>query len=551
MFVAFAYLQTEKNGRFYYRRKFPKDLAAFIPGGSPTGKGRIELKVSLRSSNISEPAARAIYAEAEKKFASIVEEAKRERALKEKRLSGQFDELDVRSISYLASLVVHENLLIDEEVRLVREPSERKRKRAATLAETSAEDLAHFRELRAISDIEGIMAAWSEEALSLAEAEGLNLDPQAQSFVELCNAINDAQIAAWEGLLARSKGDLVPTPQLPAAIRGPEVPSASGKRYGLLKLYERYASTQVGHPKTIAQWRPYIADLVKFLGDDDALAVGHEQMVAWRNYLRDEKTHRGRHLSAKTINDSYLAAAKALFSWAKGDGIISTNPMLEVTKVKAPAKTKTRGKAFTSEEANKVLKASLAITASRESEDLRNAKRWCPWLMAYSGARVNEITQLRKEDIFEEEGIIVMRLTPDAGTIKDGEFRLVPLHSHLLAQGFLAFVQSKPDGPLFFDPAKRRSDHAINRQANRVGSKLAEWVRSLGIEGVKPNHAWRHLFVSQAPRFQMDPRTTRKITGHSSSDVHERDYLYGYLDVMAREIEKMPRFLEGREVAKR
>ncbi len=157
---------------------------------------------------------------------------------------------------------------------------------------------------------------------------------------------------------------------------------------------------------------------------------------------------------------------------------------------------------------------------------------------------MNEVTQLRKEDVFDENGIVVMRLTPDAGTIKSGVYRLVPLHSHILEQGFLKFVGGRPEGPLFFDPAKRRSDHAINRQSNRLGSKLAEWVRSLGIEGVKPNHAWRHLFISQAPRFQMDPRTTKAITGHSSSDVHDKDYLHEYVDVKARELAKMPRFLE-------
>ena len=53
------------------------------------------------------------------------------------------------------------------------------------------------------------------------------------------------------------------------------------------------------------------------------------------------------------------------------------------------------------------------------------------------------------------------------------------------------------------------------------------------------NHAWRHLFISQAPRYRMDPRTTLVITGHSSSDVHEKAYLEECVDVMAREIERI------------
>ena len=75
--------------------------------------------------------------------------------------------------------------------------------------------------------------------------------------------------------------------------------------------------------------------------------------------------------------------------------------MLEVSKVKASGEIRDAVETFTAEEAATILKASLEPSASNEGEDLRNAKRWCPWLMAYSGARVNEITQLRKEDIFE------------------------------------------------------------------------------------------------------------------------------------------------------
>jgi integrase len=41
-----------------------------------------------------------------------------------------------------------------------------------------------------------------------------------------------------------------------------------------------------------------------------------------------------------------------------------------------------------------------AAYAETETDSfLGAARRWVPWLMAYSGARCGEITQLRKEDI--------------------------------------------------------------------------------------------------------------------------------------------------------
>jgi integrase len=63
-------------------------------------------------------------------------------------------------------------------------------------------------------------------------------------------------------------------------------------------------------------------------------------------------------------------------------------------------------------------------------------RRWVPWLCAYTGARVGELTQLRAGDVQARQGpagsIWVLRLTPDAGTIKTGRARTVPLHADLV-----------------------------------------------------------------------------------------------------------------------
>lgn len=78
-----------------------------------------------------------------------------------------------------------------------------------------------------------------------------------------------------------------------------------------------------------------------------------------------------------------------------------------------------------------------------------NTKRWVPILCAFSGARVSEITQLRKQDIRKEGDGWVMRITPDAGTMKAGHYRDVPLHRQVIAKGFISFVKAAKDGPPF------------------------------------------------------------------------------------------------------
>jgi len=41
------------------------------------------------------------------------------------------------------------------------------------------------------------------------------------------------------------------------------------------------------------------------------------------------------------------------------------------------------------------------------------ARRWVPWLSAYTGARVGEITQLRKQDVIKRDGIHAIHITPE------------------------------------------------------------------------------------------------------------------------------------------
>lgn len=119
------------------------------------------------------------------------------------------------------------------------------------------------------------------------------------------------------------------------------------------------------------------------------------------------------------------------------------------------------------------------------------AKQWVPLLGAYSGARVGELCQLRAEDVRQEDGIHYIRITPAAGTVKSGLFRDVPLHDHIVEEGFLEFVKNSGTGPLFYRAGPRRGKTSA---AETVSGRLGKWVRSLGVipEEIQPSHAWRH-----------------------------------------------------------
>jgi hypothetical protein len=56
------------------------------------------------------------------------------------------------------------------------------------------------------------------------------------------------------------------------------------------------------------------------------------------------------------------------------------------------------------------------------------ARRWVPWLCAYTGARVNEITQMRSRDVMIVDGLDCVRITPEAApsrTPRSASFRSI------------------------------------------------------------------------------------------------------------------------------
>ncbi|WP_430427870.1 site-specific integrase [Parasphingorhabdus sp.] len=278
----------------------------------------------------------------------------------------------------------------------------------------------------------------------------------------------------------------------------------------LMDLFDAYVTERQPRPRTERAWRRLLTKFVIFLGHNDAKRIRKEDVVAWKDHLLKD-----RFLSAATINDAYLAALKATLNWAIDNNKLMVSPAHKVS-ARNQSKIVTREeRGLSDEEAILILKATLAPPPPRLTPERVLARRWVPWLCAYSGARVNEVTQMRAEDVSEVDGIWTMLITPEAGSTKNNKTRLIPLHPHILTQGFLKAIASK-SGPLFYDPRRRRKPTAENTQASKTGEHLARWVREIGVVDteVQPNHGWRHRFKTVARRVKMDPETRDFIQSH-------------------------------------
>ena len=219
MIVKFAYLQREKSGRLSYRRKFPKELVSHIPSASPTGRGRVEFKVSLRSSDINDPAARSRYDDAERDFEALVARAKR--------LATQsYNRLDEALIRFLADTYIHDHLESDESMRWRREPRPPRYETRGHPEDVYSD----CREMLEEYDAEGLVEYWKDWALQYAEGVGFYLSPNDASFADLCRALGEASCTVWLGIDKRIDKVPVATPGKPAqeAISGSRAKVSNG-----------------------------------------------------------------------------------------------------------------------------------------------------------------------------------------------------------------------------------------------------------------------------------------------------------------------------------
>lgn len=286
--------------------------------------------------------------------------------------------------------------------------------------------------------------------------------------------------------------------------------------------------------------------LKSHFGERDIASITPQDAVEWKDTLiTPERT-------GKTVNEVWLNAARTVFGHAVVNKKMKTNPFTGLRVAYAEPVRNRDGLAFTEKEIAIILRATLANYGGL-SRPYRAARRWVAWLCAYSGARVQEITQLRAEDVTEIDGVWAIRIKPEAGTQKKDRARTVPIHAHLIEQGFLEFVKSAGKGPLFFSAKaqvnQRASDPTNPKKSLAVKARehLAKWIRDIGVNDpeLQPNHAWRHTFKLVAERAGITERISDEITGHAQATVG-RGYGKPTLSDLANALERFPR-LGGRE----
>jgi integrase len=257
-----------------------------------------------------------------------------------------------------------------------------------------------------------------------------------------------------------------------------------------------------------------VAKLTALIGHDDVMRLTEAELLKFKDHLLASD------LAPKTIK-SYLDAVKVLLNFAvKYKRRLAVSPALHV-RYKPPKAIKKTRIGYDEDDARKIL-----LAARKEK---RPHMRWMPWLLAYTGARLDEVAGAMVVDVQAVDNFHVLAIAPDnrekgSRTKNIQSIRRVPLHPALIEEGFLDYVAGlKRKGPLFPEVPKDK----WGLRAGAASKNLGYWLRhKIGITDKRKvaAHSWRHRFKTVARRAGIEEEIHDALTGHEGEGSIGRDY---------------------------
>ena len=389
-------------------------------------------------------------------------------------------------------------------------------------------------------EIDEEIPEYEPDRQALAEADALLSDAgiaaDTPSILATAKRLWDIKLRFGATMGRRAGGDWSPDLNL-ARFPSPALPSVDATLHAVAppepsmpfeRLVTAWAAERRPPKKTREKWDATFAGFVTIVGHNDARKVTVADVRAWKERrLADGK-------SLKTVADG-ISVMRATFNWGIRNGLLPRDNPFAGMAPKIDKRGRSARDGFTDEQASAILLAERGEVGWR---------RWLPWLLAFTGCRIEEIAEARKRDIRKEAGTWILDVVPtDSRLGKNPDIqRMVPLHPALLSEDLLGYVNALPDGPLF-------PDLAVGRYGSRgsIASKAhSRWLRDVvGLTDLRlaPAHSWRHRMEDQLRIARVPAEAQDAITGHSNPRNAGAGYGRGYRgmpDETLKELAKIP-----------
>ena len=270
--------------------------------------------------------------------------------------------------------------------------------------------------------------------------------------------IAEAVRLAGGRLVQKAQGDFSPDSNLLRfpVFEGPAPAPMPPRTYGkvtVAMLFERWKAFNADKKaaSTIRRYVPSIASLSAYMGMRDVRDITKSDIGGWADHRRDVDK-----IEPSTVNRNDPRRGRQHLqlcdlSRERTPQVMAPSALCAMTRPsRASSCTSRRSgrrarRRFRAAEISAILSLARSVVPAPRYPRASASRRFGPFICAYSGARIQEVCWLRKEDIALEGDIWVMRFP----MTKDGFARTVPLHEALIDEGLLDYWRSAADGLIF------------------------------------------------------------------------------------------------------
>ena len=260
---------------------------------------------------------------------------------------------------------------------------------------------------------------------------------------------------------------------------------------------------------------------------------------------------------SKLTAKNKLMALSSILSYAVQAGLLVENPVTasgvtgELTRAASKDNRTPRRRHYTHPELKQIFSSAVFKgTHNPPRAKFGEAWFWLPLVLCYTGARREEIAQLKANEIrCSDDGVwfVDILTTPDEDDAKDtrtvktaGSHRKVPLHPDLIELGLTRYAASLPqNGPLFPLLEANASGYFGHNFGKRWGIYL-KTVAMVEAKGVSPLHGFRHSFITMCREVSVPEELRDALTGHDNSSVSRKYGEKALLPQLLAQLEKLP-----------
>lgn len=189
------------------------------------------------------------------------------------------------------------------------------------------------------------------------------------------------------------------------------------------------------------------------------------------------------------------------------------------------------------------------------------SKIWLPLILLHTGARTNEIAQLKIKQIVKRDGILVFNVKEedeDQQLKNESSKRKIPIHEKLLELGFLEFLekQKAKKSQMLFDDLYHTSGKGYGQSFGKVFNKFKrEWLEPQTIEKIFKRellldlHSFRHTIATALRRGKVSEEHISVLLGHELNQTQK--YGNQAYDFLQEEISKASYGIDFKELKNR